>query len=485
MSFGIVVYADGSCKGGNPGYAGWGVHGYMYEKEKPKKSGLNNGHVATADGYVLKSALNNNATVVEVTVKHYIDGFGSIGGMATNNVGELSAIIHTLSHALDFDIEELNIFTDSEYATKGINVYLPKWVQRNWIKSDNTPVANANLFREIMELKSRLEAKNVKVKIAWVKGHADILGNEIADRMANIGANASRKGQFYSSIETTVDTNNKYWRPEVDKHPFISNRRMYFNTLGSLIKEGEYYLGDHGKDDDMFGKEGVYSVIRLGTPDPALELLRKNQSTYARNVDSIVMARLDQLYKPIIYNQFMKYGELALEKDYERLDLLCMDDEPLTREFYPPKLALRAVNAIDDLSMRLDMYLNYDTGLVVTDITDVLYKKVEKKVKKDTVLKTELKEDYKVGHTSIKVNVGYQNDNEVSYSDIVLTLSVDMLERNALKRLEDLNPKVEVITWPEAKDAFRFATIITTAEGEKASIGIWCCVFSNLCIVKK
>jgi ribonuclease HI len=130
-TIGMVLWVDGSCRPTNPGNTGWGVHGYMYDTVMVKKVNSHPDHILTAAGYVLKAEALNNPTVKEVRNIHYIDGYGSVTGIATNNVGELAAMIAGLRHALDYAIDIVQVFTDSEYVRKGIE-YANKWKTNNW-----------------------------------------------------------------------------------------------------------------------------------------------------------------------------------------------------------------------------------------------------------------------------------------------------------------------------------------------------------------
>lgn len=494
---GVVIFGDGGCRPTNPGPGGYGVHGYLYNTDIPKKGAGNSDHLLTAMGYVTKVKAEKSP-VVEITPVHYIDGFGAIPN-ATNNVAELAAAINGLMYVADYDITEVQFFTDSKYVCNGLESWVAGWKANGWLKRDMTPPANVEYWKQLVEAKDKLVNRGVTVKMNWVKGHSDeiagmedILGNIIADKLATIGTLAAGRNVVINDIQTT--TANGYWKQTVDKHPMLAHRRMYFNTMPEYIKAGEYYLGDHGKDDDLLGKrisDGAYAVVILEQPDPILELVRKHQSDLAKGSDSIIMARLDQIYRPGTYQELDKYGTLAIEQtNAYRLDLACLDREPLTRELRPPKLAMRAVESISELAEILIKYREKDQSLVVTDITSILYEITETGKKASKVLgnvsstlstSMKLKPEYNVGYAALKVDVKYKSTNDIVAAPVTLTLGLDLLDRNALKRLEDMNPKVTVITWLEATGIFKYATVIEAGN----DIGIWAGVYSNTYIVPK
>jgi len=152
----IEVWCDGACKG-NPGKGGWGVHikirNNWYDKPKPEFL-----------AYDLCGGENNT----------------------TNNIMEMTAIIKaaewlTLFH---YNKDKVTFYTDSAYI---YNCYKEKWyikwVQNDWNTSNNTPVKNKELWEKLIII---FEQPNFHFE--KVEGHAGIIGNEIADKLANEGA---------------------------------------------------------------------------------------------------------------------------------------------------------------------------------------------------------------------------------------------------------------------------------------------------------
>ncbi|HEY9840405.1 MAG TPA: RNase H family protein, partial [Candidatus Obscuribacterales bacterium] len=62
---------------------------------------------------------------------------------------------------------------------KGINEWLPGWVKKGWINSQKKPVANVDLWKEMLtELEPHI------VTVHWVKGHSGHPENEFCDQAA-------------------------------------------------------------------------------------------------------------------------------------------------------------------------------------------------------------------------------------------------------------------------------------------------------------
>jgi ribonuclease HI len=139
----VDVYADGACRG-NPGRGGWGV-----------------------------------TLQVGSNVKELYGG----EALTTNNRMELTAVIRALE-ALQRPAT-VRIHTDSQYVQKGITAWIHNWKRRGWRTADKTPVKNDDLWRRLDEL-----ASIHRIEWIWVRGHAGNVGNERADRLANMGIDA-------------------------------------------------------------------------------------------------------------------------------------------------------------------------------------------------------------------------------------------------------------------------------------------------------
>ncbi|MFC3173317.1 ribonuclease HI [Novosphingobium bradum] len=142
----VEIFTDGACKG-NPGPGGWGAILRMGEHEKE----LAGGDPAT-----------------------------------TNNRMELMGAIAALN-ALKQPCR-VTLHTDSKYVIDGITKWVFGWQKNGWKNAAKKPVANAELWQDLIAA-----ARPHRLEWVWVKGHDGHPENERADRLASDAAEAARR----------------------------------------------------------------------------------------------------------------------------------------------------------------------------------------------------------------------------------------------------------------------------------------------------
>lgn len=472
----MVLYTDGSSKP-NPGNLGAGFHGYMYYAESPTKGSGNPNYRITNEGYVLKTDKSNTAT--DITPIKYLDGFSAIDGIGSNNLAELMAAEFAIKHALQYPIENLLIKTDSEYLEKGVKFMAPNWIRNRWIKADGLPVANSEQWKKLLNDIQQLEKNGTKLEIRWVKGHGDSLGNNNADKLAGIGSCNAMTGNICKHVkESPIE---KYWANQVDRHPMLYQSYLYFTTLCSSHIPGEYFLGTLGNRDDEPGRRSsssAFSVVQLSEPEQCLELIKQYQTEMSGEFDSIVTASLNAIYTKNRKLDLELYGKACLVRSHpRRLDLDFVDKEPITQEHNPPRLAMEAISAISELKDILIAFREdklSDRYIEKFDITDKFYTTHQSAKKKDEV-EYKLNKEFVSSYRSHLVVCNFKGKD----LKINLTLGIDTLDRNALKKLEDSAPKVYLLVWNTTEKSVRYATVVHTVK----DFGIWSGVYSNLVVL--
>ncbi|KAL7073962.1 hypothetical protein ACQ4LE_006203 [Meloidogyne hapla] len=106
-----------------------------------------------------------------------------IGGRATNNVAEYSAIVSAIQKAVSEGLSNLIIRTDSRLIISSMNCWIKRWKQNGWKTGSGDDVKNKDLLERIDELRSQ-----INVLFEKVDAHSGDYHNDQADKLAKEGA---------------------------------------------------------------------------------------------------------------------------------------------------------------------------------------------------------------------------------------------------------------------------------------------------------
>ena len=141
----IQIYCDGACSP-NPGKSGTGIA--LYQQGK-------------------------------VTSLYY----GLYQANGTNNTAELNGLLYAFKLAKKYLVkfEQVQILSDSKYSIDCITKWAKGWQAKGWTRGKGEEIKNLNLIKECFSLYQEIKKQLI---ISHVKGHANIEGNELSDRMA-------------------------------------------------------------------------------------------------------------------------------------------------------------------------------------------------------------------------------------------------------------------------------------------------------------
>ena len=145
------MYTDGACKG-NPGPGGFGVVHVKNNKVEYKYS---------------------------EQCEH-----------TTNNREELKAILHVFEMADKNPDIYYVVMSDSAYCVNTINDWIFKWAHNDWKKSNNQPIENPDLIQSLYKY---LIKDFWNCQVLKVRGHNNIINNELADALATGNVNKYNK----------------------------------------------------------------------------------------------------------------------------------------------------------------------------------------------------------------------------------------------------------------------------------------------------
>lgn len=92
---------------------------------------------------------------------------------------------------------EVTVISDSRYVIDALNGYIWNWASSGWKTSANKPVANVDLWREMLAF-----CQIHRIHGQWVKGHASFEPNEMCDHLATFGAYCSANMPVPASNQT-------------------------------------------------------------------------------------------------------------------------------------------------------------------------------------------------------------------------------------------------------------------------------------------
>lgn len=489
---GIVAYTDGSCRSfvpgenPNPGAIGWGMHCYVYNEEKPKKGTGHPKIAATSGGYVPKADKDDK----EVTILQYATTVGSRKAEGSNNTAEILAINAALEYAKQFRIDKLLIKSDSKLAIGGLLDSCPQWASNGWKLPNGEYVKNLQEWQKTLKNYNDVINNNTKIEIKWIKGHSTHFGNIVADRVAGIASHKSREG-----IEEEVTRESHpdgYWKPKEEKHPFIAYRGMFFNTVNNRCKPGEYYLCNMVKSDEFIGQrdtDGAFGYVQIEQPDPVLEMVRERQTEITKDISTLVLARIDRIYKDTRADDLMQHGKYALVRGHHQhahlyfVDAVKDKKEPVTEELNPPMLAFRVCTGFSELIALLEKFKETPSGssladhIEVHEITEQFFEDKEVKKGKDTIVTKEFL------NSKIDQQAKEIKDTKTLFGkDVVVrqVFGIHLPPRNAIKKLSGTDVKMWLLAVKDSDHLFRYHTVIKSNN----DWSIWSGYYSNMLVIK-
>ena len=484
----VVLYTDGSARP-NPGFIGSAAHGYvldtlLYSDEPAKTNPVHthygyvnfNDYVSFSDKRKEKGNEHRHSKPI-----YFIDYIRPNDKISTNNNAEALAFYHGLRVMMESDIgdriKSFVIFTDSEYVKKGVSDYLPGMVRRNWINEDGSPVPNAETWKNIHAMLKLLKEKEVSYNIYWLRGHNNDYGNSQADMLCAIAGNLSSSSLHEEQFDLVEPK--KYRKYQIEKHPFMNFKRLYFSPNNECNTRGQYFLSDPGVGDMYIGNRSPltgFAVVHLEEPDEIIETIKSKHIDVAGDSSIIAMLNTEKAFDKDTAYFINRFGKNALFKNSKNLNIEFADKQPISSELVPSRLSPRAVDALNTLEELLVSVTKNDCvsdtfhDVQLHNITDKLYDLDDK-------FKKTLKKEYIVGFKNMYASVmrkdsDSKKDIELS---IPLIMGLDMPSRNHMKRLEVFNPDVFVVTWSSSSHCVRYCVYIRCSN----AVGVWSNFFSD------
>jgi ribonuclease HI len=160
----INIYCDGACSP-NPGKSGTGM------------------------------AVYQQTTLTELW-------YGLHQANGTNNTAELNGLLEAFKYAKPYieQNKQVQVLSDSKYSIDCITKWAKGWKTKGWTRGKGEEIKNLAIIQEAYQLYQQLKSN---LTINHVKGHANIEGNELSDRMAVIARVQKEKG--FTRYTETMD----------------------------------------------------------------------------------------------------------------------------------------------------------------------------------------------------------------------------------------------------------------------------------------
>jgi ribonuclease HI len=112
----------------------------------------------------------------------------------TNNRMEMTAAIKALEAIRNRPRSEVTLYSDSNLLIKGMNEWITGWKAKGWKGAKKKTVENKDLWLLLDEM-------NGSHDVTWqfVKGHSGDVGNDMADMLANRGADGGNGKQDFAA----------------------------------------------------------------------------------------------------------------------------------------------------------------------------------------------------------------------------------------------------------------------------------------------
>lgn len=116
----------------------------------------------------------------------------------TNHAAELYAILLAMREAREicdeYNVSQIQIFTDSQYACDIYLKYARGWMNNGWRKRNGDPIANVDIIKKTYRIiREIIDNRISKIQMHKVAGHSDCYGNDEAHRLATEAAEAQKK----------------------------------------------------------------------------------------------------------------------------------------------------------------------------------------------------------------------------------------------------------------------------------------------------
>ena len=445
----VVLFCDGSCRP-NPGYAGFGILGYVFkDSEKPK----NHKHPHHATLYFTPTGIQKEKSESPIEVIDIIEVIqGLSNNQSTNNEAELNAIVTGLQLVKNIeDIGEVTIFTDSNYIVTAFNENLEKWKANNWKRIDGKPIIHLPEWSIIDDINELFKQQDIKLNINWIKGHSDNYGNNIADIYSVIGSNAAKQLMSGKNevILNQVISYADYKKSYNSKDFIFYFRDMYFSS--DKLDDVNYCFISTSDDPALLGKRNNSSIFvsNVGYVPSVISKIKEFYRSIQRNYITTCCIKINKLENKDIYRltEFINSDFLLIKSasSQNKAYYLVGDNTPFLYENTVSFPFIVNASAMFNRMTYIDSVIDEQMpNIYKYDVTDIFMDKENNKLKLTNKDK------------NIDLSEMIKNDIELKQS-LIIKLGYDIPNFLALKNIEEEIEKIFMVI--EANTDNNFCTV--------------------------
>lgn len=197
---------------------------------------------------------------------------------ATNNEMELMACIKALEEGINCedelsDIHTIVINTDSKYISDNFNRAFFQWSKNKWFKKNGDPVLNADLWKELLKLVTKLRKINKRIEINWVPGKKDDHTKRV-DKLAKKSAQSPTHKPLaprgvrrkISPIEVNpgcIEMKGQRFSIRIIAYKYLKVQKLYMYTYEVITKNSAFYQFVDYIYSDIPLKEGHHYYVKV------------------------------------------------------------------------------------------------------------------------------------------------------------------------------------------------------------------------------
>ena len=500
----MVLYTDGSASGAEAGLLGMGYHGYYFENDVIKKTtDVPTAGFPSKEGYIgpdnESEFILQNTDHLKVTPLGYLDGYVasdeylgfSIGAEMYASEFGIASTVDYFKNSKDYNLTKIQVHTDSLYAITVFQRAMKHLKEDPTMKDNHSKIAEF-YKKETTQMfmhralnfvdKIQHDIPGLVLEFVKVRGHTGNIGNELADKLAGL----ARKLCLESGDEVKLSnwTNDRYWKPNVQRHPFLRYSELFFmHNVEPIDLEHNlgYFTIMNYKGSNKIGSrtaEPIFGIVKISNvPSILKDLVYHYQEKYRDSPILIYAVDMDKLYRPE-YQSFLDGFGIGSFLGNDKNQLKILNQDTVVYPVYPPGMGRKVYDNTQQMANILDQaLLDIESGVLdygnrfYVDVTDKIYKEEGegKKKKVTTIL---------ANGQDIKLKVKLNNQD----IDISIIPNIDIIDRNHLKAMEKDDTKVYILFSRQGELCYDYYSIVINKKLN--SSGIYHNLFSSRVILE-